>query len=217
MARKIALVTDFDGTISHDDFFYYITDRYFDEAALEPWRQYLRGEKSHFAALSEIFAKIRLPEAELLRFIDGISYDKSFWKTAKLCFDRKIPLTICSAGCDYYIHRILGQALNEYDIRLVTNHGVYGEDTGLVMVAPPSESLYYDKDVGISKAAVVQDYQRRGFEVVFAGDGPPDFAPAKLADVVFAKKFLLEKCREVGIPTHRFDSYDDVYDYLKEL
>ena len=42
MANKIptALVSDFDGTISDDDFFNYVSRRWLGEKALDPWREY---------------------------------------------------------------------------------------------------------------------------------------------------------------------------------
>lgn len=46
MAGSLAVVSDFDGTISRDDFFWLIADKYFDAPALEPWNLYLRGEIS---------------------------------------------------------------------------------------------------------------------------------------------------------------------------
>ncbi|MBP3514972.1 MAG: hypothetical protein J6K65_02045 [Alphaproteobacteria bacterium] len=77
MAGSLAVVSDFDGTISRDDFFWLIADKYFDAPALEPWNLYLRGEMSHLDALNAIFSQIRLPEEELYSFIDSIVWDKS--------------------------------------------------------------------------------------------------------------------------------------------
>ncbi|MFR8206075.1 MAG: hypothetical protein ACLU99_06875 [Alphaproteobacteria bacterium] len=65
MAGSLAVVSDFDGTISRDDFFWLIADKYFGAPALEPWNLYLRGEMSHLDALNAIFSQIRLPEEEL--------------------------------------------------------------------------------------------------------------------------------------------------------
>ena len=53
-------------------------------------------------------------------------------------------------------------------------------------------------------------------EDVFAGDGKPDILPAREADVVFAKKKLLELCCQEDIPTENFASFADIYRYLKE-
>lgn len=211
-----ALISDFDGTISEDDFFWYVSDKFLDDSALEPWNRYLKGEITHLEALNAIFAQIHIPESELLAFIDTIKIDAAFYETAELCRQKNIPLYICSAGCDYYIKRLIGSLIKEYDICLVTNRGVYSEQSGLKML-PPVEGPFYDPAVGISKSAVVNSLKQKGYQTVLAGDGPPDFAPAQIADVVFAKKILLEKCRDAKIKTQPFRDFNDVNRYLKEV
>lgn len=216
MKDKWALVSDFDGTISDDDFFWFVVDRYLTPDDLEPWNRYLRGEISHLDAMRGVFAKIHIPEAELLAFIDTIRVDKNFAAAAELCRRRGMPVYISSAGSDYYIRRLIGKVIDDNHVHLVTNHGVYSQERGLELF-PPADGPFYDPDVGISKAGVVRALQQQGYKVVLAGDGPPDFAPAQIADVVFAKKFLLEKCREANIKTQPFTTFGDVINYLKEV
>lgn len=217
MAKKIAFVSDFDGTISPEDFFWYVSERYLNEQALAPWQRYLEGRETHLNALNQIFAQIHVPVADFDDFIKTIPYDKDFPKTAVLCREKNIPFYICSAGCDYYINRIIGPVMKAENISLVTNHGVYSEENGLKMIPPPPASPYYDAKVGISKAAVVQKLKNEGYFVVFAGDGPPDVAPAALADVVFAKKILRERCPEHGIDYCKLTDFNDIYRYLSEV
>lgn len=216
MKNKLALVTDFDGTISDEDFFWFVADKYFDDKALAPWQQYLAGKISHFDALNEMFAQIHLPEKDFLEFIDGIKYDAKFLPTVELCHQLDIPVCICSAGCDYYINHLIGNIISKYKIKLVTNLGVYNPETGLKMISPPEKSPLYNKEVGISKAGVVGLYHAKGYKVIFAGDGPPDFSPAQLADVVFAKKILLKRCQEANMKTQPFNDFCDVYNYILE-
>lgn len=217
MSRKIALISDFDGTITGDDFFNYLSRAFWDEASLEPWRCYLNGDLSHFEALNEMFQKVHIPENELQNFMNQIQIDPAFIETVELCNEKKIPLYICSAGCDYYINYLIGNLIKKYDITLVTNSGTYSPETGLVMEMPPLDSPYYDAQIGISKASIVNKLHREDYEVVYAGDGPPDYEAAWLSDVVFAKKFLLEKCRASGIPTRDFRDFNDVNSFLREI
>lgn len=214
---KIAFVSDFDGTITEDDFFTYTTRAYFDEEALAPWREYLAGRKTHFNALKEMFAQIRVDNSELEKLVDHIYVDKDLDKVWQLCVDKGIELYVCSAGNDYYIKRILGDRIQKYSITLVTNNGIYSPETGLIMTAPPKDSLFYDENIGISKYRLVKKLKEEGYFVIFAGDGPPDFEPAKIADVVFARKMLLERTKAEGLKTRKFDGFEDIYDYVKGL
>ena len=85
MLKKTAFVTDFDGTITGDDFFSYITRRWFDNEALKPWREYLAGQRTHFDALNAMFRQLRVPEEELRGFIRRIPVDPCFGKRVSFC------------------------------------------------------------------------------------------------------------------------------------
>ena len=87
MANKIptALVSDFDGTISDDDFFNYVSRRWLGEKALDPWREYTEGKKTHFEALREIFASLRVEQPAFDDFIREIKIDPGFFTVADYC------------------------------------------------------------------------------------------------------------------------------------
>jgi 2-hydroxy-3-keto-5-methylthiopentenyl-1-phosphate phosphatase len=68
-----------------------------------------------------------------------------------------------------------------------------------------------------AKPAIVKDYQRRGFKVVFVGDGLSDVEAVEVADVVYAKDVLLREARERGIVVREFDELNDVYRDLRHL
>ena len=74
-----------------------------------------------------------------------------------------------------------------------------------------------NKSIGISKLSVIEKLKAEGYFVVFAGDGPPDVAPAEKADVVFAKKILLKVCREKGIKTEPFSNFGDILSFFERL
>lgn len=217
MQPKTAFVSDFDGTITDDDFFAYATQAFFDDKALEPWRRFKAGKQTHFSALKEMFAKIRVPQEELDNFMRKIPVDKGFIEAVQICKEKGIPLYICSAGCDYYINFLIGDILQKYNITLVTNHGEYSPKQGLMMYKPEQDSPYFDGNTGISKAAIVQKLHREGYEVIYAGDGLPDYEAAWNADVVFARRDLLVKCLENGVKAHPFKDFGVINAYLKEL
>ena len=212
---RIAFVTDFDGTITDDDFFKYVKKVFFDDSALEPWRHYLAGKITHFDALKQIYGTLRIVESDIKQFIKKIRVDEWVIPTFKLCHDAGIPVYIASAGCDYYINILIGSEIEKYKINLITNYSTYSQAAGLFMDRLSKDSIYYDENYGISKKEVVRVLQDSGERVIFAGDGLPDIEAAKLADVVFAKKKLLEKCVKEGIKTEVFNDYKDIYLYFE--
>jgi len=213
--HSLAFVTDFDGTISDEDFFHYVSEAFFDDSALEPWNRYRAGEISHFDALRLMYSTLRVCEKELAALIKNVHIDQWVVPTFKMLHDAGVPIYIASAGCDYYINILFGQEIKEYNAILVTNPSHYYKAQGLVMERPPKNCQYYDEAVGISKKKVVQLLQQEGRHVVFAGDGPPDIEPSRIADTVFAKKILLEKCIEEGIRTENFEGFKNIYNFFE--
>lgn len=214
---NISFVTDFDGTITDDDFFGYVKNAYFDDEVLEPWRRYLAGEMSHFDALKQIYGTLRVSESDLEELVKKVTLDEWAIPTFKLCYEAQIPIFIASAGCDYYINMLIGAEIEKYNIKLITNTGTYSKDSGLLMEKPTKNNLFYDENVGISKGKIVKNIRDNGRFVVFAGDGPPDIEPARYANVVFAKKFLLDKCIKEDIRIEKFDSYKDIFLYFERV
>ncbi len=213
MSKKWALVSDFDGTISDKDFFYYLADRYFDEKMLKPWKEFLAGEKKHFVALAEMFGNLRIKEKELNDFIKTIKLDKSFFKLPEWCKKEGVPVTICSAGNDYYINVLMGKKIESLGIKLVSNRGKYSSKSGLKMI--PNEE-YFDDNLGVSKVAIVEDWQGKGYNVVYCGDGLPDIKAAAAADKVFAKSMLYDECIKRGIVSEKLTDFAQVQKFMKE-
>lgn len=214
MLKKIALVSDFDGTISDNDFFYYMAEQYFDEQMLFPWQQYLAGKKKHFDALNEMFSNLRISEEELKTFISGIKIDKTFYSLAKFCKSEDIPVYVCSAGCDYYIKELLQDNITKYNLKVVSNTGSYSPEHGLQML--PNKK-FFDKNLGVSKTDLVKHLKKQNYFVIYCGDGFPDIEPSAFADKIFARKNLYEYCQDKAIKADFLKNFNIVKKYIEEL
>ncbi len=210
------LVTDFDGTITKKDFFYYVIDKLLEEGDLLPWEEYQAGKITHFDALNGIFQKIRLPEKELHELILELPVEECFVETVKFCHENNINIYIVSAGSDYYIKLILDSLSIRDNLNIIANGGSYSLETGLIMSRINEVLPFYSHNYGIDKKNVVKLLKKQGKKVVFAGDGIPDFAAAKEADKVFARGTLLGLCRQNGLECIELDAYCRVLEYLKE-
>ena len=215
-AKKTAFVSDFDGTLSKEDFFNMVVDRLLTKEDIKPWDDYVSGKISHVEALSRIFAKVRIPQAELDDFIQGIEIDPKAEETFELCKELSIPIYICSAGMDYYILKRIPELIEKYNITVVANKAEYSPGTGFEVTPPPADSPFYSKNTGIAKDALVESLKKQGFFTIFAGDGRPDIKAAKIADAVFAKSVLLNLCREQNVRTLKFDGFEDITQYIKQ-
>ena len=212
--RKTVLISDFDGTISKEDFFNMVIEKLLKKEDIKPWDDYVAGQITHFEALSRIFSKVRIPQNELDAFIDSIQIDEKFQEMLKLCGKLAIPVYICSAGMDYYILKRVSGLIKKYKITLIANHARYFPETGFHLVPLPENSPYYCKEVGVDKEALVKTFKEQGYFTIFAGDGRPDIKAAKAADAVFAKAALLELCKKGNIKTLNFENFGDIIKYI---
>ena len=217
MNKKLALITDFDGTISKKDFFHLVINDLLDNNTdfLTPWNDYLNGKIKHIDALSGIFSQIHLSQSQLDDFISTIEIDKYFYDTVKVCNNQDIPVYICSAGTNYYIKKRIADILNNFDITLVSNDATYSKENGMKLIAPPEDSPFYNSNTGISKENVVKILKQGGYTTIYAGDGKPDFESAKIADIVFAKDLLLSMCNKSNIKTQKFDNFNDILLFIR--
>ena len=202
------LVSDFDGTMTERDFFRVALSRLPPRAAA-PWERYEQGQTSHFAALAEIFSGLRVDQQEFTAMLTEmqveIGLNESFDRLQRAGWS----LVIASAGCAYYIERILHGSGIEAVIH--ANPGDFIPGRGLFL-KPPLQSPFFAAETGIDKAAVVRHYLEQGFDTAFAGDGRPDLAPALLVppERRFARGWLAEELECRREPFVYFERWRDI-------
>ncbi|HCR12707.1 MAG TPA: 2,3-diketo-5-methylthio-1-phosphopentane phosphatase, partial [Desulfovibrio sp.] len=129
------LVSDFDGTMTAEDFYSLAAARLLPPDALGPWREYLAGRMTHFEALRTIFSRIRAPEAAALAVVADMGLDPGLPAALRRLHAAGWEVVVASAGCDWSIRRLLDGA--GVRLRVYANPGQYLPGGPLVMDAPP--------------------------------------------------------------------------------
>ncbi len=207
-APQPILVSDFDGTITRFDF-YDLVSREYPEIAGDYWQQYEAGVLSHFEALRRIFAGIRAPEEKIAGIVRAMGVEPRLTEAVTLLKQRGWRIIVASAGCDWYIKRLLADA--NVSLEVHANQGTYSPANGLEMRLP-EPSPFFSAQLGINKTAVVREALRVSGRVAFAGDGRPDLAPALLVppELRFARQWLAKKLSEIGETFQPFESWMEV-------
>jgi 2,3-diketo-5-methylthio-1-phosphopentane phosphatase len=203
---RVHVFSDFDGTITERDTLVFLTERLGGgRRMLEVNGRLMReGKISLRQGIAANMRSIRAPfraAAELLRAQIGM--DPSFPGFARWCSARGIPLTVVSAGFEEIVRLYLPRSeFAELDIR--ANTLVPDERKGW-------QCVFRDRsEFGHDQAGVLREARQRGRHTVFIGDGLSDYAPAAVADEVFAKPGLARFCRGQGVPCEAIGSFDDV-------
>ncbi|MBM9538757.1 HAD-IB family phosphatase [Desulfobulbus alkaliphilus] len=176
MTDKV-FISDFDGTMTGNEFYKLAASHLLPTNALDPWRAYLEGRVTHFAALQTIFAHISAPEHKILELLGAMDPDPDLAGSVERLRSAGWDVVVASAGCEWYIQRILAMAGTELTVH--ANPGEYMPGGPLRMQAP-EDSPFYSLETGVDKAAVVRFHQQRATAVAFAGDGFTDLPAALL-------------------------------------
>ena len=113
-----------------------------------------------------------------------------------------VPVTVVSGGLEFYIREVLDREGLDLPIR---SDRLAVEPNGRVHVVHPYEHPTC-RLCGICKAAIVDGPPR----TVFVADGSTDRYGAETADIVFARRRLLDYCRRAGIPCFPFEDFTPV-------
>ncbi|MDQ0200450.1 MtnX-like HAD-IB family phosphatase [Neobacillus ginsengisoli] len=210
--KKWAFVSDFDGTISKQDFYIIMMDKYF-PAGRELFKKWKSGEMMDIDFLGTVFKSINQEEERIIEDTLSIPIDEYVPDFIKKVQKNGADFYILSAGTDYYIYHLLKKYGVE-NVKVFSNEGYYREKN--VHMNIDKNQWHYSERYGIDKTKVIQKLKEEYETVYFIGDSEPDSHPAKVADVTFAKNGLQELLREQKLPFIAVNDFKEVENYLVE-
>ncbi len=203
------LVSDFDGTMTRRDFFKLAIQQLLPCDGPDFWSDYRAGHITHFEALRRYFAEIRASEAEVLGVVDQMELDPGLPQAVAELRQADWKVIVTSAGCDWYIRRLLARAGAELEVH--SNPGRFVPGLGLQMEMPVG-SQFLSPSLGVDKARIVRHHLDQGCTVAFAGDGFPDEEAAMLVPgrLRFAHNDLADVLKQKGEPFQPFDIWSEI-------
>jgi 2,3-diketo-5-methylthio-1-phosphopentane phosphatase len=203
------LVTDFDGTLTQNDFYELVVEQLLPAGTPDYWAEFCARRITHFEALRSYFASIRADEAAVMDVVGQMKLDPQLPEILGMLRQAGWRVVVASAGCRWYIDQLLAACGVELEVH--ANPGRFVPGDGLLMELPV-DSPFYSRTHGINKAGVVRHYQAAGSRVAFAGDGYPDAAPARLVhpSLRFARRNLAEVLASEELPFRPFAVWSEV-------
>ncbi len=209
--KKWAFVSDFDGTISKEDFYKMVMNRYYPEGE-ERYKLWKNDELLDIEFLSDVFTSIDQEEEQILRDILTIPIDEYVPTFIKYVQNQGGDFYILSAGTDYYIYQIL-QKYGIKNVKVFSNEGYYHERN--IHMKIDKEHPHYSERYGIDKSKVILELKEQYDTLYFAGDSEPDSHPAQYADITYAKDALQDILRERGIDFVPVQTFEEIEQDLK--
>lgn len=208
MPSKV-LVSDFDGTMTQHDFYKLAVELLMPPDTPDYWIEYRAGTITHFEALRCYFAAIRATKEEVLTVVRKMNLDSGLSIAVENLRQAGWQIVVASAGCEWYIRRLLDDA--GVSVEIYSNPGHLQAGHGLQMEMPKG-SPFLSATLGINKTAIVQRFLADGSTVAFAGDGFPDADPARLVpeNLRFARGDLANLFEAEGLSFRRFNAWSDI-------
>ena len=209
--QKLAVLCDFDGTITPGDTLSILYHRFAGPECQELEKRWSQGEISAPAEMQGCFASMRATRAELESALDPVQIVPGFPEFFRFCQKQGYAFAVLSDGLTWYILYIL----QRYGI---SEPAIYANEIEFAPDGIRIHSPWYRPDTplrGTSKPAIIQKYQAEGYAVIFIGDGPTDIEAVEVADFVFAKGRLAEYCRKKGISFTAFNNFSDLLQQWK--
>jgi 2-hydroxy-3-keto-5-methylthiopentenyl-1-phosphate phosphatase len=205
---SIAIVCDFDGTVTISD----VWDSIWDHFTGTDWRRfnedYAKGLVTYPVVVERCAEIANFSRSEALEFVDrNMQFRDGFTEFMNRCRQYQIPFMLASGGLDFYVEHMMKPWLSH--IQMECNKAVFPE-TGGLQIELPFYDPQYCPDCGNCKRRWVENFQRQGYRVVAIGDGATDYCLAESADVVFARSVLKEYCLKKGVEFTPFESFHDV-------
>ena len=209
MTPQVAVLLDFDGTITQQD----VGELLLDAFASPHWRE--EAELWHSGAITfkelneREFAYLPAGKREEMEqfALEMAVLRAGAQELVRFCEERNIPVEIVSGGLDFYVRPLLEKFGLGY-IPLSSKLADFSQ--GERVVPKYTQDVVVCEVSGNCKCARVWHHRTMGARVVFVGDGSSDQCVAGEADVVYARDSLAAYCQQKGIPFAPFVTLHDV-------
>lgn len=208
---RAAVFFDFDNTIATCDVF----DDMLLHFGVDPaWQdleaKWKAGKIGSRQCLEGQIKCMNVPRERLDKYLSRIKLDPYFKKILQLLAKYGIAPSIVSDNFDYMLKRILKQ--RDINITVYANHARL-RHARLIPSFPHTDKKC--PACAHCKKKNLLSYSGKNSIILYIGDGRSDRCPAKYADIVFAKGYLLKFCKEEKLPYIAFKTLKDVYNCLR--
>ena len=215
---SLKVYCDFDGTVATKDVGRQLFQHFAGPRTQEIAQHYVDGTiTARECLLSEAALVSGVGATELSAFVDQFTVDEHFSPFRDFCSQRNIPVTILSDGLDFYVDRIL-RRYGLADCRFFANHLEFVEVDGVSKFEVTFP--YTDSECilcGNCKRNHMLTLSSDNDIIVYVGDGISDKCPAGYADIVFAKKDLIQYCQQENITYSEYKDFRDVQQGLEHM
>lgn len=213
---SIQIFCDFDGTITNNDNIVAIMQKFAPPEAEAIKQQILSQQLSIQEGLGMLFSL--LPSSlqdKITTFIKETAVIRTgFTEFVHFLQKNNISLYIISGGMDFFVYPLL-EGLVDFE-QIYCNTTDFSNET-IQVNWPHSCDEYCENKCGLCKSTLIRNLSSQSDFNIVIGDSITDLQAAKLANKVFARDFLITKCKEHHIPYVPFETFHDIQNEVEKL
>lgn len=214
--RKPVIFCDFDGTITENDNIIELV-RHFNppgwEAIVQEILDHKRTIRSGVAALFQLLPTNR--KDEIIAYAVGQAVIRDgFKQLLDFCREHGVEFLVTSGGIDFFVYPILAQ----FDIdqaNIYCNGSDFSGDT-ITITWPHSCDEQCNHDCGMCKPRIIRRYPGEQYKRIVIGDSVTDLQASKLADLIYARHYLAEKCQSLGLAYVPYSTFHDITEHISK-
>jgi 2-hydroxy-3-keto-5-methylthiopentenyl-1-phosphate phosphatase len=176
----------------------------------------MEGRKSLHIGVSELFAMLPSSmEDEIKQYVlETAGIRPGFQALLDWCKREQVEFIVVSGGIDFFLYPLIEPFAIPRD-HIYCNESSFAKPN-IEIIWPHTCDEYCDNDCGMCKTRVIRRYPASQYTRILIGDSLTDFEGSKLADHVFARSHLLERCRETHVPHTPYETFFDVIEGLNK-
>lgn len=215
-AKKKIVFCDFDGTITVNDNIIAIIKHFKPDGWEELVQKTISTEISIKEGVGSLFRLLPTTmQKEVVEFgIHNAKIRDGFAQFVDYCKQEQIEFYVTSGGIDFFVYPILAAFNIDEDHIYCNGSDFSGERIEILWPYPCDEHCH--NECGMCKPTVMRQFPAEQYERILIGDSVTDFEGAKLADRVFSRSHLTEKCHQLGIAHTEFDTFYDIIEAMKQ-
>jgi len=219
--KGLAVICDFDGTISLQDVNFNLFQYFGDEKNQKIEEAFQNDEMGSLQSMIAHYNNLDLSKREFENFVKNrIELDPYFAKFYQLIKENNIDFAIVSAGYINYINLLFEKYNIKMEDPVYCNKLIFKDNKIDIEFLHSITEDECTQDYGICgncKRQIIEKYIAQGKYVIYIGDGLTDRCPAKKADKLFTRKgSRLEKyCQENDINFTSFGNFKKIISYIK--
>jgi 2-hydroxy-3-keto-5-methylthiopentenyl-1-phosphate phosphatase len=212
--RPPVLFCDFDGTITLSDNIVAIMKKYEPPGVEAIIADIVSERKSIRQGVGEMFALLPSSLQEEIRsyVLETAGIRPGFPELLAWCKEHDVPFYVTSGGIDFFVYPLLEPFGIPADH--IFCNGSSFEEERIRITWPHSCDEDCSNDCGMCKTTVIRRFPADRHYRILIGDSITDFAGAKLADLVFSRSHLTQRCAELGLPHIPFETFHDIIRHL---